>query len=103
MALQLLLALVVGYFSLNFLRGSGEIFSLRETTKLKGYENLTFFIRLPKSVQADSAPKKALSNQHAVRGVLALCTHHTEPGYVRKNITKDGFLNPSLGSPMSIT
>ena len=97
MALQLLLALVVGYLSLKPLRGSGEIFSLRETTKLKGYENLTFFIRLPKSVQADSAPKKALRKQHAVRGVLALCTHRTEPGDVKKNITKNGRFKPFLG------
>jgi len=68
-----------------------EIHSLVESTRLKRYSDITFFVRLP--VTDAEAPERAgrrARRGKAVRGVLALCTHRTKPADVRRNVADDG-------------
>lgn len=69
-----------------------EVYRLIESTKLTRYSDITFFVRMPKQPpEPEEAHARSLWREgSAVRGVLALCTHRTEPQDVKINVTDDG-------------
>lgn len=70
---------------------SANIHKLVESTKLQNYSDITFFLRLPKQpLGVDENTRTAGRKGQAERGVLALCTHRTEPQDVKINVTDNG-------------
>ncbi len=68
-------------------RMSGEIHRLVERTKLEGFGDLTFFLRMPEGV----GPMEGRSGRGSpVRGVLAICTWSEKPEQVRPNVEWGG-------------
>ena len=68
-----------------------NILRLVESTKLKQYSDIIYFLRLPKQpLGVDENTRIVGRKSKAVRGVLALCTHRTEPNDVKINVTDDG-------------
>lgn len=60
---------------------SEEICEIIEKTKISGFEDITFYCRMPSSWSVENSP---------VRGVLAFCTWNTEAEDVRKNVSENG-------------
>lgn len=81
---------VVSIFSPFKLAKSGEIYDLVEKTKLRNYSDITFYLRLPKEKNIDDSSSDEQSRYSSVRGVMALCTHQSDPDDVRNNVTDSG-------------
>ena len=64
---------------------SSRIIELVEKTKIRGFEDIAFYCRMPNN-------KKAFTGlgDSSVRGVLALCTWNTKAEDVRQNVSSDG-------------
>ena len=70
---------------------SADLHELVESTKLQHYSDITFFLRLPQHpAKTDEHTRTIGRKGQSVRGVLALCTHRTEPQDVKINVTDDG-------------
>ena len=90
-ACRVLIFVVVSSNTNVLAKQGSEIQSLVESTKLHSYSDITFFLRLPQQpAQPDEHTRTAGRKGQAVRGVLALCTHRTEPEDVKINVTDDG-------------
>ena len=75
---------------MSILGKESEIYTLTETTRLSRYNDITFFVRMPKGISIEDSVGQARRGDVQVRGVLALCTHRTEAEDVRKNVEDDG-------------
>ena len=84
------LIIYFGHLQAAWCNEASGIHSLAEATRFNKYSDITFFVRLPKEgMNSDSQIGTRLKGK-AVRGVLALCTHRTEPKDVKVNVTDDG-------------
>ena len=81
---------------------SANIHKLVESTKLQNYSDITFFLRLPKQpLGVDENTRTAGRKGQAERGVLALCTHRTEPRTLKSTSAKTDVSNGSFSSRTS--
>lgn len=65
------------------------VYSLAETTRIPRYENITFYLRMPRGWSEASVPYSS-SKEISVRGVLAVCSHRVDPDIVAGNVKANG-------------
>lgn len=74
---------------------AGDIHTLEQPTRSDRYSAITFFVRMPEgAADSGNAHQRGRQKGKAVRGVLAVCTHRTQPRDVRKNVEDGGRFSP---------
>lgn len=87
-------AVAVLVFSVMFCQLSAakpeEVYQIVESTRLRDYNDITFFVRMPKGISLEDSVGQARRGDVKVRGVLAICNWSGDADEAKKNITEGG-------------